>query len=109
MPHENMPVLLNKEINMEYDYIKTPEYRYRNDTQFHALVNAMYAHIAQGLFTPTEIRQAAIYASIMHERNTIREIFVPVIPEAIEKCLNALQTWEKNWLKSTHPDSQEAP
>jgi hypothetical protein len=42
--------------------------RYLRDPVFHHLVDTMLAAIQGGVFTPTEIREAAILAATIHER-----------------------------------------
>ena len=86
---------------MEHDFFNTPEHRYQHDNQFKALVDMMAAYISQCRYTPSEMREAAILASIMHERITIRKIIVPEIPKVINECLDALHKWQKEWL-TTH-------
>jgi hypothetical protein len=48
--------------------------RYLNDPAFHALVDVLYAHVEQGQFTPTEIREAAMLAQIKYEERHLRPI-----------------------------------
>lgn len=83
---------------VEWDFCKTPQQRYERDSHFKALVDVMVGHIQYCNYTPSEMRDAAILASIISERMTIRKILVPQIPEAIEKCLAVLHEWEKKWL-----------
>ncbi len=45
----------------------TPEGRYQQDTQFRTLVDLMESYIARADFTPSEIRLAAMMASIHYE------------------------------------------
>lgn len=47
--------------------MKTPEEKYLNDPQYHTLVETLYALIARAEFTPSEIREAAVYATILYE------------------------------------------
>jgi hypothetical protein len=44
--------------------------RYKNDPTFRTIVHAFYDLIAQGETTPTEVREAAMLALEMYERNT---------------------------------------
>lgn len=47
--------------------MQTPRQRYQNDVHFHTLVNTMFDQIVHCQFTPSELREAAILASIMYE------------------------------------------
>jgi hypothetical protein len=47
--------------------MKTPRDRYNNDAQFSTLVDMMVNHIINAHFTPSEMREAAIMASIIYE------------------------------------------
>ena len=57
--------------------------KYLSDTQFHALVDTMVAYINQAEFTPTEMRQAAVLASIIYSERHVRRIY-PVTREMEE-------------------------
>lgn len=57
----------------------TPQERYERDPQFHALVNVMRQYITQAQFTPTEIREAAVLATIHHESYLVRHIYIPPV------------------------------
>ena len=54
--------------------ILTPsvEQRYHTDAMFRHLVDSLYAAIHNCQYTPSELREAAILASIMHEERNIR-------------------------------------
>ena len=45
----------------------TPARRYRDDPRFHALVSVMESYIHMGQFTPTEVREAALLATVHYE------------------------------------------
>ncbi len=63
--------------------MESPRYRYYNDPEFHAAVDMMYASIERCQFTPTELREAVILASIMYaERHPS-----PPMPINLEKSL----------------------
>ncbi len=47
--------------------MRSPEEKYRNDTHYRMLVDALEGMIHQAQFTPSEIREAAIYAAIRYE------------------------------------------
>ena len=52
--------------------MKTGRDRYLNDPQFKALVDQMMAHIRHNDFTPSEMRDAAMTASLIIEMNSPR-------------------------------------
>lgn len=60
----------------------SPEQRYRNDASFKALVDTMEHFIGKAQYTPSEMRDAALLASIHYEMRHVRPIFVPT--EAID-------------------------
>jgi hypothetical protein len=62
----------------------SPRERYQNDPLFHALVNALYAEITKGDFTPTEIRQAALLAHIKYNET---HVGIRVLPKELEEWL----------------------
>jgi len=45
----------------------SPDEKYRTDTQYRMFVDTLEAMIRQAQFTPSEIREAAIYAAIRYE------------------------------------------
>ena len=51
--------------------MKTPRERYQNDNHFRVLVDLMVAHIDQCKYTPSEMREAAIMASIIYEEHRL--------------------------------------
>jgi len=52
------------------DY-KSPRDRYYQDLEFHLLVDTLLYQIIQARFTPSELRQAAILASIKYEETHV--------------------------------------
>jgi hypothetical protein len=52
--------------------------RYQRDPAFHALVELIYGAICRCDYTPTEIREAAMYAAIRYEQQHIRPVMVPL-------------------------------
>ena len=61
-----------------------PREKYQTDSQFHALVDMMVAYIHQCDFTPSELRQASILASIIYEESRIRRYaMIPLDDEAV--------------------------
>ena len=65
--------------------MKTSKDRYQNDSRFKHLVDIMYDLIVRYKFTPSEMRNAAAFASILHEERTIQRITVPEIPKVVEE------------------------
>jgi hypothetical protein len=50
----------------------TVEERYQNDPEFHSLVDLLYKFVANGHFTPTELREAVILAATKYEMTHLR-------------------------------------
>jgi len=57
----------------------TAEDRYHNDPIFHTLVDQIYAAILQKHYTPTEVRDAAMLASLKYEYTHARALWPEVI------------------------------
>jgi hypothetical protein len=74
--------------------MKTPRGKYNNDPQFKALVSMMLSYIFSADFTPSEMRQAAILASIMYEERRIRthNFIIPEVEDALETLTNFTET-----------------
>ena len=53
--------------------MKTPREKYMNDPQYNELVRMLENFIEQARFTPSELREACILASINYEMRHIRE------------------------------------
>lgn len=71
----------------------TPMERYRNDPIFHRLVEVMVAELHNCTFTPTELREAVILATILlGEREPI--------PRVVENWLHGVKLTEA-------PDAQD--
>lgn len=51
--------------------------KYLHDPIFHNLVDALQSVIAANELTPSEVRQAVMYACCLHEERTIRPFLVP--------------------------------
>lgn len=58
---------------MNIDYAKK---RYQNDPMFHRVVDTILSWIHCMNVTPSEARDAAMLASIMHEERTIRNLMI---------------------------------
>jgi len=58
--------------------MKTAEEKYMNDPEFNMLVNQLEASIERAQFTPSELREAAVYAAIRYEmRRPLRSYIHP--------------------------------
>ena len=65
--------------------IKTPAEKYMQDPQFHELVMMLESFIDRAQFTPSELREAAVLASINYEMRNVRSIRIdPELAEALE-------------------------
>ncbi len=65
--------------------MKTPVEKYQNDPHYRQLVNIIEAQIHNAVFTPSEIREACIFACIRYEMSRPRSIVVPThIQDALE-------------------------
>lgn len=53
--------------------MKTPREKYMNDPEYHNLVRMLESLIEQARFTPSELREACVLASINYEMRHIRE------------------------------------
>ncbi len=63
--------------------------RYQNDPAFHHLVDVMRAHIMEGMFTPTELREAAILAATIV--NSLRPTKLFIGKEAAASLCTAVE------------------
>lgn len=63
---------------------KTVSDRYQNDSSFKTLVDLLLYNIREARYTPTEIREAAMFAQIIYEETTIRPIFLNVVRNQIK-------------------------
>lgn len=53
--------------------MKTPRDKYMNDSEYHHLVCTLESLIEQARFTPSELREACVLASINYEMRHIRD------------------------------------
>ena len=65
--------------------MKTPKEKYMNDPEYYHLVCTLEQLIEQARFTPSELREACILASINYEMRHIRDMQIPApVREAFE-------------------------
>lgn len=65
--------------------MKTPKEKYMNDPEYHNLVRTLEGFIEQARFTPSELREACILASINYEMRHIRDFAIdPLVTNAID-------------------------
>jgi len=53
--------------------MKTPKEKYMNDPEYHHLVQTLEGLIERARFTPSELREACVLASINYEMRHIRD------------------------------------
>lgn len=53
--------------------MKTPREKYMNDSEYHHLVVTLERLIEEARFTPSELREACLLASINYEMRHVRE------------------------------------
>ena len=56
--------------------MKTPRDKYQNDPAYKMLVDTLVSQIVECKYTPSELREAALLASIIYEEMTIRPLFI---------------------------------
>jgi len=69
--------------------MKSPKEKYMNDPEYHHLVNTLEQLIEQAKFTPSELREACILASINYEMRHIRDHNID------PRIMNAFETLDK--------------
>lgn len=67
----------------------TQRERYYNDAEFHTLVNYMVSFIVNNKYTPSEMRDAALMASIIYEEQNVK-INPLVFRDKVNKFLDSL-------------------
>lgn len=64
--------------------MKTPKEKYMSDPEYHHLVNILEGLIESARFTPSELREACMLASINYEMRHIRDMQIdPRTEEAL--------------------------
>ena len=65
--------------------MKSPKEKYLNDPEYHHLVSTLEQLIERARFTPSELREACILASINYEMRHVRNVQIdPTITKAFE-------------------------
>lgn len=62
--------------------MKSPREKYLNDPEYHQLVRMLEDFIERAQFTPSELREAAVLASINYEMRHVRQATID--PRAAE-------------------------
>lgn len=70
--------------------MRTPKEKYMNDPEYHHLVNTLEGLIESARFTPSELREACVLASINYEMRHIRDI---QIDPRVEESLHVLDNF----------------
>ncbi|MFA6309820.1 MAG: hypothetical protein WC677_08865 [Clostridia bacterium] len=73
--------------------MKTPRDKYLNDVKYKMLVDMMIASIDDCNYTPSEMREASVLASILYEERHIRRYCIPIVTEELEKSLNIIHKY----------------
>lgn len=64
--------------------MKSPKEKYMNDPEYHALVRMLEGMIEQARFTPSELREACVLASINYEMRHVRSAHIdPRLDDAL--------------------------
>ena len=71
--------------------MKTPREKYQNDNAYRLLVDTMVAQIIDAKFTPSEMREASLLASIMYAEMNVNPQCVML--EEMEQALNVVHKW----------------
>ena len=69
--------------------MKTPREKYQNDPEYNQLVTLLESFIEQARFTPSELREACVLASINYEMRHVREASID------PRALDALRVLEE--------------
>ena len=70
--------------------MKSPRDKYQNDSYYRNLVDVMISYIQKCDFTPSELREATLLASILYEEQRMPKI---MIPDNVENAMNTLSDW----------------
>lgn len=70
--------------------MKTPEEKYLNDPEYRHFVSVFEQMIETAHFTPSELREMAIYACIRYEMRHVRQYTVPAY---IDDSFRHIEDW----------------
>ena len=74
--------------------MRTPREKYQNDPTYATLVNILVSYIDTCQFTPSELREASILASIIHEENkSYHTTFIKKDDTEVIESLNKIDKW----------------
>lgn len=73
--------------------MKTPREKYLNDPSYANLVNTLVGFINDCHYTPSEIREASILASILYEENRINKTCIIEENIKIIESLESIGSW----------------
>jgi len=74
--------------------MQTPKERYETDNDFRTLVDVIFSFIVNAQYTPSELRQAVILASIRHAQLNIR-VNNLILDRKASQILSILEDWLK--------------
>jgi len=74
--------------------MQTPKERYETDNDFRTLVDVIFSFIDNAQYTPSELRQAVILASIRHAQLNIR-VNNLILDRKASQTLSILEDWLK--------------
>jgi hypothetical protein len=75
--------------------MKTPRDKYHNDPQFNSLVNLLESFIYSAQFTPSELREACVMASINYEMKHIGTLRFE-IDRSVASAFNIIESYLDN-------------
>ncbi len=73
--------------------MKTPLEKYHNDAHYRRLVDILMLQIDEANYTPSELREAVIFACIKYEQTRIHRMHVPMYPDHITRSLDEIHDW----------------
>ena len=76
--------------------MKTPQEKYLNDINYKNLVDTMHSFISKAEFTPSELREAAILASIHYESLNIRR-YTYMVPRDVDGALKTIRNYAETY------------